>query len=353
MDTLNQLLSYQINGNTVKDIFIALAIFVGTLIVIKIFKAIILKRLNFLCDKTKNDFDDFLIKIIKKINWFFYFIVAFYFAVQPLSFSNDIRLVIKAVFLVVVIYQAIQSLGLFIEYWLAKFSSKQDSKEETARATFMGVNIIVKILLWLVGIILILSNLGVNITSLVASLGIGGIAVALAAQNILGDVFSSFIIYFDKPFEIGDYVVLGTDDGIVERIGLKTTRIRTLQGEELVISNQELTSSRIHNYKKMQRRRIVFNFGVVYEISNEKLKKIPSIIKDIINEIELAQLDRVHFKEFGESALNFEVAYFIDSPEYSVNLDKRQELNLKLKDVFEKEGIDFAYPTQTVYEYRR
>ena len=185
-----------------------------------------------------------------------------------------------------------------------------------------------------------------------AGLGIGGIAIAFALQNILSDIFASFSIYFDKPFKVDDFIIIGDDKGVVKKIGIKSTRIQTLQGEELVISNKELTESRVHNYKKMERRRIVFVFGVTYETPTEKVKKIPSIIKDIIEKTELADIDRVHFKEFADFSLNFEVVYYLKTSDYAEYMDTQQEINLAMKEHFEKEQIEFAYPTQTVFVHK-
>ena len=235
---------------------------------------------------------------------------------------------------------------IFINYIL---KNRLDENESEAKSAMSAINIIVKIVLWSVGILLILSNLGINVTSLLAGLGIGGVAVALAIQNILSDLFSSFAIHFDKPFVIGDFIVVGDKMGTVKKIGIKTTRIQALQGEEIVISNQELTSSQIQNFKKMQERRVVFTFGVTYGTSNEKLKSIPEIIKKIINELSEVRLDRVHFKEFGDSALLFEIAFYVDTGDYNKYMDIRQEINLKINKQFSENMIEMAYPTQTLF----
>jgi small-conductance mechanosensitive channel len=197
--------------------------------------------------------------------------------------------------------------------------------------------------------LLILDNLGVNITGLVAGLGIGGIAVALAVQNILGDLFASLSIVLDKPFMIGDYVVVDTLSGTVEHIGLKTTRIRSLSGEQLIFSNNDLLKSRIRNYKRMEERRIVFGFGVIYQTPVEKLIRIKKQVAEIIEKQEHARLDRVHFKEYGDSSLNFEVVYFVDDPAYALYMDIQENINLELFRRFTEEGIEFAYPTRTLY----
>jgi small-conductance mechanosensitive channel len=199
----------------------------------------------------------------------------------------------------------------------------------------------------------VLSVLNIDLTGIVLGMGVAGIAIALALQNVLGDVFSAFTIYFDKPYEIGDFIIIGGDMGIVKKIGIKSTRLQTLQGEELVVSNNEMISTRIQNFKKMRKRRIVFQFGVTYGTSSEKLKKIPEIIKKIINPKnkklpEVYNLDRVHFREFGDFSLNFEVVYYLKTGDYNKYMDTQQEINFEIKDAFEKEGIEMAFPTQTV-----
>jgi small-conductance mechanosensitive channel len=208
-----------------------------------------------------------------------------------------------------------------------------------------------KVVVWIFGLLLILSNLGVNVTSLVAGLGIGGIAVALAAQSMLGDIFSSIIIYFDKPFEAGDFIILedGTTMGVVRKIGFKTTRINAIGGEEVVVSNSSLTSQKIHNYKKMEKRRVSINFGVIYSTSQEKMKRIPEIVKKIVDGISEIDFDRVHFKKFADSALIFELIYFVDTDDYYAYMDHNQQLHLQIKEQFEKENIEMAFPTQTIH----
>jgi len=173
--------------------------------------------------------------------------------------------------------------------------------------------------------------------------------VALALQNVLGDMFSSFAIYIDKPFQVGDFIVVGKDKGVVEKIGLKSTRIRTLQGEELIISNNELTSTRIQNFKKMEKRRIVFTLGVTYNTPADMLAKIPKIIKEVISKEKKLTFDRCHFKEYADSSLNFEIVYYVNDPDYLTNMNFRQKVNLAIYKKFAKEKIEFAYPTQTIY----
>ena len=246
-----------------------------------------------------------------------------------------------------VVYQIIIAVQILIEYIFSKLL-REDSDPSSRGAFSMAKNVL-KGVLWVAGILMILSNLGINITSLVAGLGIGGIAIAFAFQNILEDLFSSFAILFDKPFQIGDFVVVGDKKGTVRKIGIKTTRIISTQGEEIVISNKELTSSQLQNFKKMEERRTSFLLGVTYETKTEKLKKIPKIIQKIIEKTEGARFDRSHFKSFDDSALLFETVFYVESPGYADFMDVQQDINFEIREQFEIERIDMAYPTHTIY----
>jgi small-conductance mechanosensitive channel len=202
--------------------------------------------------------------------------------------------------------------------------------------------------LWAIVLLAMLSNLGVDITAFVASLGVGGVAVALAVQNILGDLFASLSIAVDKPFEVGDFVVFGAVSGTVEHVGLKTTRIRSLSGEQIVVSNTELLKQTISNYKRMQERRVVFGFGLTYDTAARQAEEVPRIVRRVVEAGDKLRFDRAHFKGFGESSLDYEVVYFVLSPDYNLYMDRQQEINVRLLDEFSKLGVGFAFPTRTV-----
>ena len=197
--------------------------------------------------------------------------------------------------------------------------------------------------------VFLLDNLGRDVTTIIAGLGVGGIAIALAAQTILGDLFSYFVIFFDQPFEIGDFIVLDDKSGNIEYVGVKTTRIRTLTGDILVVSNTDLTNSRIHNYKRMSERRIVFKLGLVYQTKHEQLKQIPGFIKSIIESVDGVRFDRSHFSGYGDFSLDFETVYYVLAQDYVIYMEKQQEIYLAIFKKFEEEGIVFAYPTQTLF----
>ncbi len=338
---------YQLAGNTVGIFVVALVVFILFLFIFGIFQKVILSRLKKLAEKTKTDIDDTVISIIKSINPPFYSFLAFYAATFFLILSDFFKKSLDVILIIWVVVQVVIAVQILIDYMVRKRMVKE---EDTA--TENAINILGKLskgVIWVFGVLLILSNMGINITSLVAGLGIGGIAIALALQNILSELFSSFAIYFDKPFVPGDFIVIGDKKGVIEKIGIKTTRMRALQGEEIVISNKELTTAQIQNFKKMKERRISFSFGITYETPVEKVKKVPNAVKDIIEKKQGARFDRSHFSRFDDSALNFDVVYYVQSGDYANYMDIQQAINIEMMEVFEKMKISMAYPTQTIY----
>lgn len=323
------------------------SVFLVILIVLKLFRVYVLHLLEKVAKKTKTDLDDLGVKFVKRVKWPFYFYIAFYAGSKLLTLPEAVSTILN--------YLLVVFIGYYVIVGLTKTIDHLANKEIKRRENGSGASMIMmlaslgKVVVWLIAGLMILSNLGIQITPLVASLGIGGIAIALALQTVLGDLFSAFAIYFDKPFEEGDFIIIGGDMGIVKHIGIKTTRISTLQGQELVVSNNEMTSSRINNYKKMKKRRISFGFGVEYDTKTVKLKKINEIIGKIFKKVNLADLDRVHFKKFGDSALLYEVVYYLKTGDYTKYMDTQQEINLGIKDAFEKEKISMAFPTQTIH----
>jgi len=214
--------------------------------------------------------------------------------------------------------------------------------------TVAALSFISKVVLWSIVLLLALENLGFDVTALVAGLGVGGIAVALALQNILGDLFASLSIVLDKPFLVGDYIVVDSLQGTVEHIGLKTTRVRSLSGEQIIFSNADLLKSRVRNFKRMQERRVAFAFGVTYQTTEAQLTAIPAIVRGVVSAQRDTRFDRTHFQAIGESALTFEAVYYVTNPDYTAFMDIQQAINLALLQRFREEGIVFAYPTRTL-----
>ena len=336
-------------GNPLKDWVIALGVVVVSFALIKILRGPILKRLKKWSEKTKMTFDDFVVLAIEKSLIPFLYFAAIFAAVDYLSFNTRTTHIIQVAKLFIITYFILSLATSAIQYSIFSFLERQENSDIKKRQS-RGLIIILKGIVWVLGLVFLIDNLGYNVTTIVTGLGIGGIAIALAAQTVLGDFFSYFVIFFDRPFEIGDFIIV--DDkiiGAIEYIGVKTTRIRAITGEQIVCSNKDLTDSRVHNYKRMLRRRVVFNIGVIYQTPADQMKKIPGIIKSIIESTENATFDRSHFSAFGDFSMNFETVYFIESPDYNMYMDAQQKIYLEILEAFEKENIEFAYPTQTLF----
>jgi small-conductance mechanosensitive channel len=335
-------------GNTVQSYIIAVGIFIIGLILVKVLQKIILHRLKKWANKTETSIDDLLIKSIEKSIIPLLFYVVFYSAITSLTLSDRTSNIIGIASLFIVTFFIVRFISSSIMFTLTHFIKKQERGEEKARQ-LRGMTVLINIFVWVIGIVFLMDNLGFDISAVIAGLGIGGIAIALAAQAILGDLFSYFVIFFDRPFEVGDYITVQDKAGTVEYTGIKTTRIRALTGEQLVFSNTDLTNSRIHNFKKMQERRVLFKLSVVYQTPASTLEEIPKIVRGIIEKHGDVRFDRGHFASYGDFSLNFEFVYFVIGADYVKFMDTHQSINLQIYKEFEKRGISFAYPTQTLY----
>ncbi len=335
--------------NTVRDWLIALGAALGVFLLLVLFRRVFQGRLIKLVRKTQTHLDDFLIPLLKQTKWFSMLAVGLLIGTLFISLPDEIerwfRLAVKLVLILQVGFWGTAVISLYVNRSVE--SRVEDDLGEDA-TTLDALGLMGKIALWVILGLVVLDNLNVEISSLVTSLGIGGIAVALAVQNILGDLFASLSITLDKPFVIGDFVVVDDFEGDVEEIGLKTTRVRSLSGEELIFSNADLLNSRIRNFKRLEKRRISFNIGVVYGTPAEKLEQIPAILEEIITPIPDIEFERAHLKTLGDFSLDYSVVYHVLKPEYAAYLDVQQTINLEVYRRFEKEGIEFAYPTQKV-----
>lgn len=348
---LNEFLQQIYFHNRVIDYISVLAVFLIGILIITILKNFLLKILRSFARKKSSAIDNRFVDAFQKkmqpvINLLYF--GAIYLGFNQLTIPASLEKIINVFLVALLIFFGVRFILSIFSYFLENYWIKKE-KNVTRITAVRGIETVLKIIIWSIAVIILLDNLGVQVSALVAGLGIGGIAVALAAQNILGDLFSYFIIFFDRPFEIGDFLNVDNFLGTIENIGIKTTRIRSLSGEQLIFSNTDLVNSRLRNYKRMYQRRISFKFGVIYQTSTEQLKEIPSIVSKIINEIPQTTLDRVHFTSFGDFSLDFEVVYYVNSKDYNQYMDIQQEINFKLKEEFEKRGIEFAYPTQTLF----
>lgn len=342
-------LEIQFLNNKLVDYCIALLILISSIVIIKTIRSLVIKSLKKWAAKTSNPFDDVIIRILERNIVPIIYLGSFYLAVDNLALHPIIDRAIEVLVIIGSTILGIRLVGTFIEYILKIYWVTYHHDNLNVEQSINALIPAIRMVIWLIGIIFILDNLGFNISAVVASLGIGGVAIALASQGVLQDLFSYFAILFDRPFELGDFIIVGDYLGTVEYVGIKTTRLKSIGGEEIIIANADLTSSRIRNFKRMKERRIVFKFGVVYDTSPEQLKIITTLIEKIINETEHARLDRAHFAGYGDFSLNFEVVYFIDSNDYTEYMNAQQQINLNIKTEFARHNIQFAYPTQINY----
>jgi small-conductance mechanosensitive channel len=304
-----------------------------------------------LAKKTKTNLDDEILKNIKRPIYFFVIIIGIYSVLEILTFLDPYDNIIAFIFTILEILLITYIITRIVNVVIAWYAEKR-SKQKMSEHILFVLKRIINIIIFVFAFLIILYVLRIDLSGVVVGLGIGGIAIAFALQEVLSDAFSAFSIYFDKPFEIGDYIVYGNYSGTVRKIGMKSTRVMLLQGEELVVSNKELTSTSVRNFKKMRKRRVTFSFGVTYDTPTKKLRKIPRIIKNIINNEKLEyvdRLDRVNFLEFGDFSLKFDVVYYLKTKDYSIYCDTQQDINLSIKEAFEREGIEMAFPTQTIF----
>jgi len=347
----NIFLFFGINFNSfTEQIIVSIGLFILFIIIGWIIYHIIEKYFTKWASKTKTNLDDEILKNIKKPIYFLVIIIGLYSALEVISVLNAYRDIISFIFVILeilLITFIITRVVNVVIAWYGQRKSKQKMSEHILFVLKRMINAIIYIFAFLI----ILYALKIDLSGIIVGLGVGGIAIAFALQEVLSDMFSAFSIYFDKPFEIGDYIIAGGYSGTVKKIGMKSTRIQLLQGEELIMSNKELTSGSVRNFKKMKKRRISFSFGVTYDTSSEKLRKIPDIIRDIIDNKKIQyvdRLDRVNFTEFGDFSLNFEIVYYIKTKDYNIYCETQEIINIAIKEAFEKEEIEMAFPTQTI-----
>lgn len=336
-------------GNPIQRWLIALAVAVVAGAGLRWVKARTARWLRTLVPKTSTDLDDLALNLMDGTRSFFFVVLAAAAGAQVLVLPVGVGRAIAVMAGAAVLVQAGLWGNAVITFSVSHYIRRRLERDAASVTTIAVLSFVAKLALWTIVLLVALDNLGVNITGLVAGLGVGGIAVALALQNVLGDLFAAFSIALDRPFSIGDFIIVDDLLGTVEYIGLKTTRVRSLSGEQLIFANSDLLTSRIRNFKRMSERRVVFTFGVVYETPVDTLAAIPAVVRRITEDQPQARFDRAHFKDYGDSGLNFEVVYYVLTADYNTYMDVQQAINLQLYREFQEQGIEFAYPTRTLY----
>ncbi len=342
-------LELEIYGNPVQRWMVALAAAVVVGAALRWLKGATVRRLRAPTGKTSTDLDTLLLNLVAGTRPFFVVVLAVAAGAQVLALPAGVSRTVASIAGMVVLLQVGLWGNALLTFAVSHYIHQRVERDAASVTTIAVFSFVAKLALWTVVLLVALDNVGVNITGLVAGLGVGGIAVALALQNILGDLLAAFSIVLDRPFSVGDFIVVDDLLGTVEYIGLKTTRVRSLSGEQLVFANGDLLSSRIRNFKRMVERRVEFTFGVAYETPPDTLAAIPAMVRRVVEAQVSTRFDRAHFKAYGDFALTFEVVYFVLSPDYNVYMDLQQAINLEVVRQFRQHGIEFAYPTQTVY----
>ena len=348
--TLPEFLGWVLLGNSLLNwlVFaITLVVVIGTLVLLK---RLLLRRLTALAARTSNPADDVAVELLRRTRALIILFIALSIALRTLALSER-----AAVYASKIGYAALfLQFGLWgsatITYFINRYATARQMDEADTAMTIRAAGFLGRLILWSVILLLLLQNVfDIDVTALITGLGIGGVAIALAVQNILGDLFGAISIVLDKPFVVGDFIIVDTVMGTVEYVGLKTTRLRSISGEQIIISNGDLLSSRIRNFKRMYERRIVFTIGVEYGTPADTLAAIGGWIRDIVEAQPEARFDRSHFFAFADSSLNFETVYYVKKPDYAVYMDTQQAINLAIVRKFEAEGIEFAFPTRTIH----
>lgn len=348
MQNLIELLPPTLSENSGWLWLIVIAAAFGLTAVFKIVLKFLSKYLRKLALRTTSIWDDVGVDLIDGIKPFILFILILYLLSQGLTQFKWAHPVLNTLAVVCCALQ-IAIWGLYIiQTWHKSVLARKIQQEPSSAAAFGLLYTGIRVSFVITLVLISLSNLGINITALLTGLGVGGIAVALAAQNVLGDLLASLSIVLDKPFVVGDFIVAGNEKGTVENIGLKTTRLRSLSGEELIFSNKDLLESRVQNFKRMWVRRVVQKFGVTYSTPADRLEAIPVWVKEIVETQPLLKFDRCHFFSYGSSSLDFELVFFVSDSEYNVYMDLQQKVLIAIFKKFEANKISFAFPTQTI-----
>lgn len=335
-------------GNTVQSYIFAVTFLIVGWVSIGLIKVLLLTRLKRWAENTATTLDDLVVHSIRKAFVPLAYVSVLLGAVKSLALPSILSKLLAILWASAVMIVVVNTLlgilrHLIFEVWI-KRRPDQVMMERHMRSIMPFIHVAI----WGLGTILLLDNLGFKVTAIMAGLGIGGVAVALAAQAVLGDLFSYVAIMLDKPFELDDAIQVGDFNGTIEHIGIKTTRLRSLSGEQIIMANKDLTDSRVRNYKRQNTRRVELKLGVTYDTPNNKLQRAIQIVKDLLQKTPDVKMDRVHFAKLGDWSLGIEAVYIVSTPDYGKHMDIQQSLFLAIKEAYEKEGIQFAFPTQTV-----
>jgi len=338
------LLATEFYDNSLLTWLIAGGIFVLVLGALALLRRLLVKRAAKVAERTSTGFDDLILDVLGSTHTLFLIALSLSIASLALTLREDVRgyiaMAIGAAFIIQLLVWGNEGIG----FWMRR----QSRQNAGSLGTLTAVAFMARLLLWMLIVVLLLDNFGIHVTTLIGALGVAGIAGALAAQTVLGDLFAAISIYLDKPFEVGDFIIFDDFLGTVSSVGLRSTRIASLSGEEVIISNSDLLRSRIRNYKRMRERRVVFQLGVAYGTPRERVETIPGLVRAAVEGQRPVRFDRSHLKGYGESSIDFETVYYVLDPSYNVYMDIQQAINFIIMRRFEEEGIRFAHPVRVM-----
>lgn len=335
-------------GNSLQRWLLALTVALAVWLILRLIRDFLRRRVQRAEERTSLAWPPLVASLLTRTRWWFLLLAALYCGSRALALPDNVVGIVRSAALIALLLQAALWGNELLNFTVLHVTRQRLSSDAASATMIAFLGFLGKLALWVLVVLVALDNVGVNVTALVAGLGIGGIAVALAAQNVLGDLFASLAIVLDRPFVLGDSIAISSFQGTVESIGVKTTRLRSLSGEELIFSNSDLLKGPIRNYKRMTERRVQFNLGVAYETPPDKVASVSGLLRQIVESQSPVRFDRAHFKALGDSALLFEVVYFVLTPDYNQFMDMQQAMNLAILRRFAELEIEIAYPTQTV-----
>ena len=334
--------------NTVSDWLVALGLALVINLAVGLFRRVLARRIAPLAARTHSGLDDTVVQVLGQTKTLLVAAISVFVASRYLDLPARVDSALRGAAIIAAFLQVGIWAGTLLASGIERYHQRVMARDAGSATAVRAMGFAARVLMWSILLLLALDNLGVDVTAMVAGLGIGGIAVALAVQNVLGDILASVSIIADRPFVVGDFIIVEDYMGTVEYVGLKTTHVRSLGGEQIIFSNNDLLKARLRNYKRMSERRAVFTFGLAYETTVEQIEKVAQWLRDTINTNPKLRLERAHFFKFGESSLDFEVAYWVRDADYGHYMDQQQALNLGLMKLLADNGIEFAYPTRTL-----
>ena len=336
-------------GASVTEWLIAAATLAAVYLVLVLIRGLLIRRIGRIAARTTTDWDDLAVQLVERTRWYFLLLVAGYAATHVIPIPGDVARVLRAVSVVIVLVQAGVWGNGILGFAVDHYVRQRAAGDVGMRTTIQAVGYAGRFVLWSILVVTALQNFGIDVTALVTGLGIGGIAIALAVQNILGDLFAALAIVLDKPFVVGDSIQVDTLNGTIEHVGLKTTRIRSVNGEQIVVANSELLKSRIRNFKRMEQRRAVFHLDLAFDTPPDKLAAIPALVRQVVEAQPNAQFERCHLLTIAETGLRFETVYIVLDAEYNRYADIQHAINLEVLRRLSAQRVQFATPARAVY----